>query len=103
MYSIVNGTLDFPTGYFVQNYFPHCSSHGILNYIRSFARTNYSYSSFVPSVISLWNNLPDSVITSISVFKGSHTTLASTTAIYVDLVLFRRKFHLKKNFHINKL
>jgi len=45
------------------------------------------YSSFVPSVISLWNNLPDSVKTSsISVFKAHiYTTLAST-AIYVDFV-----------------
>ena len=47
--------------YIVQNYFPYSSSHGTLNYIRPFARTNYLYSSFVPSVISLWNNLPDSV------------------------------------------
>ena len=55
MYNIINGTLYFPTGYFVQNYFPYSSSHGTLNYIRPFDRT----SSFVPSVISLWNNLPD--------------------------------------------
>ena len=58
---------DFPIGYFVQNYFPYSS---ILQYIRPFARTNYLYSSFVPSIISLWNNLPDSVKTSISVFKA---------------------------------
>ena len=71
MYNIINGTLYFPTGYFVQNYFPYSSSHGTLNYIRPFAHTNYLYSSFVPSVISLWNNLPDSVKTSsISVFKA---------------------------------
>ena len=64
--------LYFPTGYFVQNYFPYSSSHGMhLNYIGPFARTNYLYSSFVPSVISLWNNLHDSVKTSsISVFKA---------------------------------
>ena len=70
MYNIINGTLYFPTGYFIQNYFPYSSSH-TLNYIRPFARTNYLYSSFVPSVISLWNNLPDSVKSScISVFKA---------------------------------
>ena len=70
MYNIINGTLYFPTGYFVQNYFSYISSH-TLNYIRPFARTNYLYSSFVPSVITLWNNLPDSVKTSsISVFKA---------------------------------
>ena len=39
MYNIINGTLYFPTGYFVQNYFPYSSSHGTLNYIRPFART----------------------------------------------------------------
>ena len=72
MYNIINGTLYFPTGYFVQNYFPYSSSH-TLNYIRPFARTNYLYSSFVPSVISLWNNLPDSVL----------TYYISSTAIYV--------------------
>ena len=33
MYNIINGTLYFPTGYFVQNYFPYSSSHGTLNYI----------------------------------------------------------------------
>ena len=71
MYNIINGTVHFPTAYFVQNYFPYSSSHGTLNYIRPFAHTNYLYSSFVPSVISLWNNLPDSVKTSsISVFKA---------------------------------
>ena len=67
MYNIINGTLYFPTGYFVQNYFQYSSSHTL----RPFARTNYLYSSFVPSVITLWNNLPDSVKTSsISVFKA---------------------------------
>ena len=39
MYNIINGTLYFPAGYFVQNYFPYSSSHGTLNYIRPFART----------------------------------------------------------------
>ena len=70
MYDIINGTLYFPTGYFVHNYFPYSSSHGTLSYIRPFAHTNYLYSSFVPFVIFLWNNLPDSVKTSISVFKA---------------------------------
>ena len=70
MYNIINNTLYVPTGYFVQNYFPYSRNH-TLNYIRPFARTNYLYSSFVPSVISLWNNLPDSVkASSISVFKA---------------------------------
>ena len=63
VYNNINGTL--PTGYFEQNY----SSSHTLNYIRPFARTNYLYSSFVPSVIYLWNNLPDSVNTSSIVLR----------------------------------
>ena len=66
MYNIINNTLYVPTSYFVQNY--HIP---VIILFRPFARTNYLYSSFVPSVISLWNNLPDSVKTSsISVFKA---------------------------------
>ena len=65
--TMYNGTLYFPTGYFVQNYFPYSSN----SWHSPVACTNYLYSSFVPSVISLWNNLPDSVkISSISVFKA---------------------------------
>ena len=64
MYNIIN---DFPIGYFVQNYFPYSSNHGILQCIRPFARTNYLHSSFVPSIISLWNNLPESAEDEITV------------------------------------
>ena len=61
----------FPRVTLYKIYFSYSSSHGTLNYIRPFARTNYLYSSFVPSIISLWNNLPDSVKTSsIFIFKA---------------------------------
>ena len=60
----------FPPVTLYKIYFPYSSSHATLNYIRPFARTNYLYSLFVPSIISLWNNLPDSVKTSIFVFKA---------------------------------
>jgi len=36
-----------------------------------FARTNYLFSSFVPSVVSLWNSLPDHVkVSPLSVIKA---------------------------------
>jgi len=51
-YNIVNGIVYFPNGYFVQRPFPYSSNH-VFNYTRSFARTNYLFLSFVPSVVSL--------------------------------------------------
>ena len=70
MYNIVNGSVYFPTGYFVQSHFPYSSNH-VFNYTRPFARTNYLFSSFVPSVVSLWNNLPDHIkVSPLSVFKA---------------------------------
>ena len=72
----------FKTNYNVQYHlttlyiFPLATLYKIISpipvviFFKPFARTNYLYSSFVPSVISLWNNLPDSVKTSISVFKA---------------------------------
>ena len=32
-----------------------------INYTRPVARINYLFSSYVPSVVSLWNSLPDHV------------------------------------------
>ena len=57
MYNIVNGTVYFSTGYFVQSHF----SNHVFNYTRPFAHTNYLFSSFVLSVVSLWTSLPDDV------------------------------------------
>ena len=43
----------------------------VFNYTRPFAQTNYLFSSFVPSVVSLWNSLPDDVkVSPLSVFKA---------------------------------
>ena len=43
----------------------------VFNYTRPFAYTNYLFSSFVPSVVSLWNSLPDHVnVSPLSVFKA---------------------------------
>ena len=74
MYNIVSGLMHFPSSIFVQSnlpYYLNCTS--TFNFTRPFAHTNYMYHSFVPSVISSWNNLPDSVklCSCISTFKRS--------------------------------
>jgi len=50
VYNIVNGTVYFPTGFFVLSHFPY-SSNSVFNYTRPFAHTNYLLSSFVQSVV----------------------------------------------------
>jgi len=53
------------------SHFPYSSDHGLVNYTRPFTRTNYLFSSFVPSVVSLWNSLPDHVkVSPLSVIKA---------------------------------
>ena len=74
IYNIVSGHMYFPSSIFLQSNLPYqfiCTS--TLNFIRPFAHTNYMYYSFVPSVVSSWNNLPDSVklCSCISCFKRS--------------------------------
>ena len=87
MYNIVNGTTYFPTGYFVQSHFPYSSNHFLTIYTRPFARTNFMFSSFVPSVVSLWNSLPDHVkVPLLSVFKAHYHI--SMTAIHVAFCSF---------------
>ena len=55
-YNIVHNNSYFPTGIFVQHNFPYSSHHRInSNFVRPFARTQYLFSSFVPSA---WNSLP---------------------------------------------
>ena len=70
MYKIIGNFSYFPPGVFVQHNFPY-STNQHTNFSRPFARTQYMFSSFVPSVITLWNALPISVkhASSISVFK----------------------------------
>ena len=74
MYNIVSGHMYFPSSIFLQSNLPYQFIRtSTLNFIRPFARTNYMYHSFVPSVVSSWNNLPDSVklCSCISCFKRS--------------------------------
>ena len=73
MYNIINGTLYFPTGYFVQNYFPYSSSHGILIILDHLL---VLFVFIICPICSLWNKLHDSVNTSsISVFKAHQQAL----------------------------
>ena len=72
MYNIVANQSYFPPNIFVRHDFPY-STHRHANFVRPFARTQYMYSSFVPSVIMAWNTLPNSIkhSSSISAFKHS--------------------------------
>lgn len=76
LYNMFSGNSYFPSGIFVQNNLNYSNwlrnSH-VPRFVRPFARTNYFYSSFVPSVISDWNALPNFVTssTSVSSFKRS--------------------------------
>jgi len=60
MYSIVANQSYFPPNIFVQHDFPY-STHRHANFVRPFACIQYMYSSFVPSVITAWNTLPNSI------------------------------------------
>jgi len=66
MYSIISGNMYFPSGHFVYHTSPYSTRN--CNFIRPFSRLSYMYHSFVPNVISLWNNLPQSVKLSSSVY-----------------------------------
>ena len=69
MYNIVHNNLYFPTDIFVQHNFPYSSYHHISsNFVLPFARTQYLFSSFVPSVITAWNSLPYLTKHSLSIF-----------------------------------
>ena len=48
-------TRKVPSSAVLYSHFPYSSNHGLVNYARPFACTNYLFSSFVPSVVSLWN------------------------------------------------
>jgi len=74
MYNIVNGHMHYPSNISVQsNLAYHFNCISTTNFIRPLAQTNYMYHSFVPSVISLWNILPDylKISSSVSSFKRS--------------------------------
>ena len=66
MYNIISGNMYFSSGHFVYHTSPYSTRN--CYFIRPFSRLNYMYHSFVPNVISLWNNLPQSVKLSSSVY-----------------------------------
>ena len=55
-FDIISGNLYFPPDHFVYNTSPYSTRN--CSFIRPFTRLNDIYHLFVPSVISLWNNLP---------------------------------------------
>ena len=62
MYNILNGYSYYPSGIFVQSNNRYYSSQSTnVNFLRPYARTNYS---FVPNVVHAWNNLPYFIKTS---------------------------------------
>ena len=74
MYNIVKNNYHFPPDIFVRQHFPYRSrQEANAIFFRPFARTQYLYYSFIPSVIMLWNSLPLSIkhSSSISSFKRS--------------------------------
>ena len=72
MYNIVKGNCYFPSDIFLQDFNNTHLRNQVTRYIRPYSHTNYMFSSFVPSVIALWNNLPANISTSsISSFKRS--------------------------------
>ena len=54
---------------------PHVSSRHVhdLTFVRPFAHTNRFMYSFFPNTISLWNNLPSSVVHSNSIATFKHS------------------------------
>ena len=68
LYKAANGLMPVPDGIIV----PHLCDHNTRSsnrntYIQPFARTNTYHHSFFPSIISLWNSLPKSVVSAPSV------------------------------------
>ena len=72
MFNIVNGQSFFPPGIFEPQSPSYNSRHrSSQNFCRPRSRTNYLQSSYVPSVIFAWNNLPVELksLSSVSTFK----------------------------------
>ena len=98
MYNIIIGTLYFPTGYFVQNYFPYSSSHGTLNYIRPFAHTICIHHLSHP--LSLCRTIYQTVL---KLLLSSYLRLTYHISKYCFLCslcpFFDMNFIIEKNFH----
>ena len=84
MYNIVGSHSYFPPDIFVQRNFPYSTHH--YNFVRPFARTQYMYSSFVPSVITVWNTLPNSI-------KHSSSISVYLNVLY-NVIFLRLMYHI---------
>jgi hypothetical protein len=72
LYKAANGLMASPDDVIVPRLCDHNSrSSNQITYIQPFAHTNTYHHSFFPSIISLWNSLPKSVVSapSVPVFK----------------------------------
>ena len=68
LYKAANGLMTVPDGIIVPRLCDHNTRSSNRNtYIQPFARTNTYHHSFFPSIISLWNSLPKSVVSAPSV------------------------------------
>ena len=68
LYKAANGLMTVPDGIIVPRLCDHNThSSNQITYIQPFARTNTYHHSFFPSIISLWNSLPQSVVSAPSV------------------------------------
>ena len=73
LYKAANGLMTVPDGIVV----PRLCAHNTrlssqVTFVQPFARTNTYHHSFFPSIISLWNSLPKSVVTVPSVMSFKH-------------------------------
>ena len=73
LYKAANGLMTVPDGIVV----PRLCAHNTrlssqVTFVQPFARTNTYHHSFFPSIISLWNSLPKSVITVPSAMSFKH-------------------------------
>ena len=69
MYNIVNDRIFYPQGFFSIRNYGNLRSQLVIRYVVPYARTNYRYYSFIPSVTRTWNSLPDYIL-------SAHTVLA---------------------------
>ena len=113
LYKIIYGHFYFPPNVFTAQPSRTPLVSPLLN--QPHARTNYYQSSFVPSTISVWNNLPHTALTAhttqsfkahiapffcncFNCFNRVHTGISCTYSYYVSvaLLLLLHKFSLKK-------
>ena len=88
LYKIIQGSCFFPNAP-INRYSNHylTRSHERSHFIQPHAHTNVLYYSYFPCTISLWNSLPQSIVScsSVSSFKNN---LVSCDLCYINLLFF---------------